>query len=53
MNAARIALAAALLVSGTALTAKPGFDAALASVGGACKGCHATYQVQPAAAKPG
>ena len=32
---------------------KPGFDAALASIGAACKGCHESYQVQPPAAKPG
>ena len=31
---------------------KPGFDAALASTGAACKGCHESYQVQPPAAKP-
>ena len=31
---------------------KPGFDAALASIGAACKGCHESYQVQPATAKP-
>ena len=32
---------------------KPAFDAALASTGAACKGCHESYQVQPPAAKPG
>ena len=32
---------------------KPAFDAALASTGAACKGCHENFQVQPPAAKPG
>ena len=32
---------------------KPAFDAALASTGAACKGCHESFQVQPPAAKPG
>ncbi len=32
---------------------KPAFDAALASTGAACKGCHESYQVQPPATKPG
>ena len=32
---------------------KPAFDAALASAGAACKGCHESFQVQPPAAKPG
>ena len=49
MIAAWIALAAALLASGAAFSAMPGSDAALASVRGACKGCHVPYQVQPAA----
>ena len=46
-------MAAALLASGAALSAMPGSDAALATVSGACKGCHEIYQVRPAAAKPG
>ncbi len=41
-------MAAALLASGAALSAMPGSAAALASVRGACKGCHEIYQVQPA-----
>ena len=32
---------------------KPAFDAALASTGAACKGCHENFQVQPPAVKPG
>ena len=32
---------------------KPAFDAALASTGAACKGCHESFQVQPPAARPG
>ena len=32
---------------------KPAFDAALASTGAACKGCHESFQVQPPATKPG
>jgi cytochrome c556 len=31
---------------------KPAFEAALASTGAACKGCHESYQVPPPAAKP-
>ena len=32
---------------------KPAFEAALASTGAACKGCHESFQVQPPAAKSG
>ena len=41
------------LAAAAAAADKPAFEAALASTGAACKGCHEGYQVQPPAAKPG
>ena len=41
------------LAAAAAADDKPGFEAALASTGAACKGCHDKYQVPPPAAKPG
>ena len=40
------------LAAAAAADDKPAFEAALASTGAACKGCHDTYQVPPPAAKP-
>jgi cytochrome c556 len=40
------------LAAAAAADDKPGFDAALASTGAACKGCHDSYKVPPPA-KPG
>ena len=41
------------LGAAAAADSKPAFDAALASTGAACKGCHESFQVIPPAAKPG
>ena len=41
------------LAAAAAADNKPAFEAALASTGAACKGCHEGYQVQPPSAKPG
>ncbi len=41
------------LAAAAAADDKPAFEAALATTGAACKGCHEGYQVQPPAAKPG
>ncbi|MFO1254381.1 MAG: cytochrome c [Sphingomonadaceae bacterium] len=51
-KAAEFASAAKALAAAAAAEDKPAFDAALASTGMACKGCHDTYQVPPPA-KPG
>lgn len=51
-KAADFAAAAKALTTAAAAEDKPAFDAALASVGASCKGCHETYQLPPPA-KPG
>ena len=45
-------IAAKALAAAAAADDKPAFDAALASVGASCKGCHDSYQLPPPA-KPG
>lgn len=52
-KAADLATASKALAAAAAAEDKAAFDAALASTGMACKGCHDTYQVPPPAAKPG
>lgn len=51
-KAGDFATAAKALAAAAAADDKPAFDAALASVGASCKGCHDTYQLPPPA-KPG
>jgi cytochrome c556 len=52
-KAADFANATKALAAAAAAEDKAAFDAALASTGMSCKGCHDTYQVPPPAAKPG
>jgi len=52
-KAAEFATAAKALTAAAAADDKTAFDAALASTGLACKGCHETYQAPPPATKPG
>jgi cytochrome c556 len=52
-KAADFAKATKALAAAAAAEDKAAFDAALASTGASCKGCHDTYQVPPPAAKPG
>ena len=52
-KAAEFGAATKALAAAAAADDKPAFDAALASVGASCKGCHDTYQAPPPAAKPG
>lgn len=52
-KAADLATATKALAAAAEAEDKAAFDAALASTGTACKGCHDTYQVPPPAAKPG
>lgn len=51
-KAADFAAATKALAGAAAAGDKPAFDAALASVGASCKGCHDSYQLPPPA-KPG
>ena len=51
-KAGEFSTAAKALAAAAAAEDKPAFDAALASVGASCKGCHDTYQKSPPA-KPG
>ena len=51
-KAAVFASAAKALTAAAAAEDKPAFDAALASLGASCKGCHDSYQLPPPA-KPG
>lgn len=52
-KAADFTKATKALAAAAAAEDKAAFDAALASTGMSCKGCHDTYQVPPPAAKPG
>lgn len=52
-KAADFAKATKALAAAAAAEDKVAFNAALASTGMSCKGCHDTYQVPPPAAKPG
>ena len=52
-KAADFAAATKALAAAAAADDKPAFDAALATVGASCKGCHDTYQAPPPATKPG
>lgn len=52
-KAADLASAAKAVAAAAAADDKPGFDAALASLGASCKGCHDSYQLPPPATKPG
>lgn len=51
-KAGDLASATKALAAAAAAEDKPAFDAALASVGASCKGCHDSYQLPPPA-KPG
>jgi cytochrome c556 len=51
-KAGDFAAATKALTAAAAADDKPAFDAALASVGASCKGCHDSYQLPPPA-KPG
>ena len=52
-KAAEFTAATKALAAAAAADDKPAFDAALATVGASCKGCHDTYQAPPPVAKPG
>lgn len=52
-KAAEFGAATKALAAAAAAEDKPAFDAALATIGASCKGCHDAYQAPPPAAKPG
>lgn len=52
-KSAEFANAAKAVATAAAADDKPAFDAALATLGASCKGCHDSYQLPPPASKPG
>ncbi len=51
-KAADFGAATKALAAAAAADDKPAFDAALATIGASCKGCHDAYQAPPPATKP-